>query len=111
VVPERPLLAPWYRLVGDGDRLLLEHGQTVVALEGGAVRTLLPALLPILDGTRTIDALVERLGLAARPAIDRALEVLVSHGLLVEGPDAPRELRAAAHAVAAAYDIPPAVAA
>ena len=72
-VPQRPLLAPWYRLSGDGDRLLLEHGQSVVALEGAAVRTLLPHLLPLLDGTRTYDDLVDRLGAAASPALDHAL--------------------------------------
>ena len=110
-IPERPLLPPWYRVVGDGDRLLLEHGQSLVVLEGAAVRTLLPTLLPLLDGTRTLDMLVERLGAAARPAIELALGLLAAHHLLVEGPDAARELRAAAHAVAAAYDLPPAVAA
>jgi len=108
--PEWPLLAPWYRLVGDGDRLLLEHGQSVVVLEGGAVRTLLPALLPILDGTRTLADLSDRLGVAVRPAIELALELLAAHGLLVEGPDAPREVRSAAHTVAAAYGLTPAVA-
>ena len=110
-IPERPLLAPWYRIVGDGDRLLLEHGQSLVVLEGAAVQTLLPRLLPLLDGTRTVDMLVERLGAAARPAIELALGLLAAHHLLVEGPDVPRGLRAAAHAVAAAYDLPPAVAA
>src|SRR5262249_23918384 len=78
-IPERPLLAPWYRLAGDGARLLLEHGQSVVALEGAAVRTLLPHLLPLLDGTRTYDELAARLGVAARPALDHALETLASH--------------------------------
>src|SRR5919199_611482 len=78
-IPRRPLLAPWYRLVGDGDRLLLEHGQVVVVLEGAAVRTLLPALLPLLDGTRTVDELVDRLGAAAREAIELALATLASH--------------------------------
>ena len=110
-IPERPLLAPWYRIVGDGDRLLLEHGQSLVVLEGAAVHTLLPRLLPLLDGTRTVDMLAERLGAAARSAIELALGLLAAHHLLVEGPDAPRGLRAAAHAVAAAYDLPPAVAA
>ena len=108
-VPERPLLAPWYRLVGDGDRLLLEHGQSVVALEGAAVRKFLPVLLPLLDGTRGYDDLVLRLGPAVRPALDRALETLAAHGLLVDGPDASPEARAAAHAVAAAFDLPPSV--
>jgi bacteriocin biosynthesis cyclodehydratase domain-containing protein len=110
-VPERPLLAPWYRLVGDGDRLLLEHAQSVVVLEGAAVRTLLPPLLPLLDGTRGVDELAARLGQAVRPAIVAALELLTERGLIVDGPDAPLGVRGAAHAVAAAHGISPAEAA
>ncbi|MDX6566447.1 MAG: hypothetical protein QOE10_2109 [Gaiellales bacterium] len=106
-----PLLAPWYRLVGDGDRLLLEHAQSVVVLEGAAVRILLPRLLPLLDGTRCLDDLAERLGNAARPAIVAALELLAERGLVIDGPDAPVRVREAAHAVAAAYGLAPAVAA
>jgi bacteriocin biosynthesis cyclodehydratase domain-containing protein len=110
-VPSRPLLAPWYRVVGDGDRLLLEHAQSLVVLEGAAVHTLLPALLPLLDGTQGVDQLAERLGEAARPAIVAALELLAERGLVIDGPDAPLRLREAAHAVAAAYGLAPAVAA
>jgi bacteriocin biosynthesis cyclodehydratase domain-containing protein len=110
-IPERPLLAPWYRIVGDGDRLLVEHAQSVVVLEGAAVRAFLPTLLPLLDGTRTYDELLVRVGVVARPALDRALETLSSHDLLVEGPDAAAEVRSAAHAVAAAFDLAPSVAA
>src|SRR5439155_20400641 len=84
-IPERPLLAPWYRLVGDGDRLLLEHAQVVVVLEGAAVRKLLPALLPLLDGTRTADDLVARLGAAARPAVELAPGPLPAHDPLAAG--------------------------
>ncbi len=102
-IPSRPLLAPWYRLVGDGDRLLLEHAQVVVVLEGAAVSTLLPKLLPRLDGTRTVDDLVDRLGRAARPAVEGALQTLAEHGLLVEGPPASGPARRSAHALAAAY--------
>jgi len=107
----RPLLAPWYRVVGDGDRLLLEHGQAVVVLEGAAVGTLLPALLPLLDGTRTVEDLVARLGPAVRPAVEHALATLEANGLLVEGPDAAGAGREAAAALAAAFGLPPAVAA
>ena len=107
----RPLLAPWYRAVGDGERLLLEYAQSVVVLEGGAVRTLLPALLPLLDGTRTVDELAARLGLAVRPAIDAAVDLLRERGVVVDGPDAPAELRDAARAAAAAYGLGPAIAA
>jgi bacteriocin biosynthesis cyclodehydratase domain-containing protein len=107
IAPERPLLAPWYRLVEDGDRLLLEHGRSVVVLEGAAVRTLLPELLPLLDGTRTLPDLGEALGPAVRPAVEQALELLAGHGLLVEGGEA----SAPELALAAAYGLAPADAA
>jgi bacteriocin biosynthesis cyclodehydratase domain-containing protein len=112
-LPERPLLAPWYRLVEDGDRLLLEHGRVVVVLEGGAVRTLLPALLPLLDGSRTVDELCARLGAAVRPAVEQSLELLAQNGLLVEGGGGAVIGRpgAEAAALAAAYRLAPGVAA
>ena len=110
-VPSRPLLAPWYRLVGDGDRLLLEHGRSVVVLEGAAVRVLLPVLLPLLDGTRTLDELSSRLGAAVRPALEAALELLAANDLLVEGPDVRAALRPSVHAVAAGFGLTPAEAA
>ncbi len=110
-VPEKPLLAPWYRLVEADDQLLLEHGQSVVVIEGAAVKAFLPALLPLLDGTSDRDELVERLGVAARPAVDLALETLASHGLLVEGPDVSSGMTATAYALAAMFDLAPRVAA
>ena len=111
VVPQRPLLAPWYRLAEDGDRMLLEHGQSVVVLEGAAVRALLPALLPRLDGTRSLEDLVAELGVAVRPAVELALETLAANGLLVEGPDEPLSGAASAQALAAAFELAPSVAA
>jgi bacteriocin biosynthesis cyclodehydratase domain-containing protein len=110
-IPRKPLLAPWYRLVGEGDRLLLAFGQSVVVLEGAAVGTLLPVLLPLLDGSRSLDDLAARLGPAARPAIELAVATLAEHGAVVEGPDAAREIRPAAHAAAAAWGLGPRVAA
>jgi ribosomal protein S12 methylthiotransferase accessory factor len=82
----RPALAPWYRLVQEPGRLLLEHGGSVVTLEGRAAGLLLPALVPLLDGTRTVDELVAELGPAIEPSIERALELLDAHGLLLDGP-------------------------
>ncbi len=110
-IPENPLLTPWYRRAGDDERLLLEHGQAVVVLEGGAVKSFLPALLPLLDGTRSREELVQELGIAARPAIDLALETLAVHGLLVAGPEVPVGVRAAAHGLASTFDLSPALAA
>ncbi len=108
MAPTRPRLAPWYRLVEDGDRLLLEHGRTVVVLAGGAVRTLLPALLPLLDGSRTVDEIAAVLGKAAEPAVRQALDLLAANDLLVDGL-APSAAGSAAQAVAAAYRVEPAI--
>ena len=109
--PALPLLAPWYRVVGDGERLLLEYAQSLVVLEGEAVRALLPALLPLLDGAHGIDQLADRLGPAARPAIEAAIDLLSARGVVVDGPDAPPDLRDAARCAAASYRLAPAVAA
>lgn len=101
----RPLLAPWYRLVADGERLLLEHGRSVVCFEGAAVRSLLPSLLPLLDGRHTVEEVHAAAGAAARPAIEQALELLEANGVLVEGPPA---AGAAANMLAAAWGAAPA---
>ena len=85
-IPARPALAPWCRVVEDDARVLVEHGGTLVTLEGRAAGSLLPALLPLLDGTRTVDDVGAAVGERARPAVDRALELLAHHRLLVDGP-------------------------
>jgi bacteriocin biosynthesis cyclodehydratase domain-containing protein len=58
----------------------------VVRLDGAAAVKLLPRLLPLLDGTRTVDEIVGCLGAAVRPAVEHALELLEEHGLLRDGP-------------------------
>ena len=88
-VPERPALAPWCRLVRDGDRFLAEHGGTLITFQGRAVASLLPRLLPLLDGTRTADELEAVLGRAAAPAVTKVLELLAANRLLVDGEHRP----------------------
>ncbi len=94
---QRPLLAPWCRTAEDGRRLLFEHAGHVVELNGGAVRTLLPVLLPLLDGEHTVHEIVATLGDAAEAPIRNALSLLDEHGLVVDGPLPAR------HAAAACY--------
>ena len=84
-VPERPLLKPWYRLVATEEALLLEHSGTVVRFAGAAARTLLPRLLPLLDGNRTTDDLIAIVGRPVAPAVEHALELLAENRLLVNG--------------------------
>jgi bacteriocin biosynthesis cyclodehydratase domain-containing protein len=85
-VPERPLLKPWYRLASHPERTILEHGHVAVVFEGRATERLLPALLPLLDGTHSVADLVTALGEPAAPAVHNALALLARHRLLTEGP-------------------------
>jgi bacteriocin biosynthesis cyclodehydratase domain-containing protein len=85
-VPALPYLPPWYRIARTPDKVVLEYGQRVVCLEGRAAERLLPALLPLLDGTRTVDEIARALGEPARPAVEHALAELAANGLLTEGP-------------------------
>jgi bacteriocin biosynthesis cyclodehydratase domain-containing protein len=100
------MLKPWYRVQPDGDRVLFEYGHRLVVLEGGAARRLLPALLPLLDGRRTLEEIAASLGEAVAPAIRTMLEALVRAGAVTEGPplgdDLPRSARETAELLSAA---------
>lgn len=81
---ERPLLKPWYRLSLEGGRSTLRYAGSVLEFEGAAAERLLPHLLPLLDGSRTVDDVVAELGEPARPAVEHALSLLRAHDLLTE---------------------------
>jgi bacteriocin biosynthesis cyclodehydratase domain-containing protein len=85
-IPQNPHLKPWYRVAWKDERLVLEYAHRAVVFEGAAVARLLPPLLPLLDGTRSVDGIVAELGEAAEPAVAAALELLGAHGLLTAGP-------------------------
>lgn len=85
-VPRLPFLKPWYRISRDGERTILDYGRSVVVCEGRANRRLLPALLPLLDGSRTVADIATALGDTVAPAVANALGVLAERGLLTEGP-------------------------
>lgn len=88
-LPPRPLLKPWYRLLHQEGKVLMQYGETLVSFEGRAAERLLPALLPLLDGARPVDEIVEIVGPAVRPAVEQALALLHEHELLTDpGPDA-----------------------
>ena len=102
-LPEKPLLKPWYRLAREGDRVLFHYGESLLTVEGKAAVRLLPALLPLLDGTRTVDDIAAYLGEPVRPAIDKALRLFQEHCLLTNGPlpDAAEPQRRSAEFLAA----------
>ncbi|HEY2544367.1 MAG TPA: hypothetical protein VGH92_15105 [Gaiellaceae bacterium] len=81
---ERPLLKPWYRLSVDSGRSVLRYAGSVLEFDGAAAERLLPHLLPLLDGTRTVDDVVAELGEPVRPAVEHALSLLRGHDLLTE---------------------------
>jgi bacteriocin biosynthesis cyclodehydratase domain-containing protein len=87
-LPERPCLKPWYRLAKRDGRLILGYASSAVVLEGKAVEKLMPALLPMLDGSRTTAEINERIGEAAAPAVHHALQTLADRGVLTDGPAA-----------------------
>jgi bacteriocin biosynthesis cyclodehydratase domain-containing protein len=99
------MLKPWYRVRTEPDRVLLEYGQRLVALEGGAANRLLPALLPRLDGRRTVDEIVAELGEPIAPATTATLAALARAGALTTGPpleaDLPEPVRETAALLAA----------
>lgn len=84
-MPARPCLKPWYRQAVAGDALALEYGHSTVVFEGRAVQQLLPALLPLLDGTRTTAQIVDKLGAVSEPAVTQALRLLAERRLLLDG--------------------------
>jgi bacteriocin biosynthesis cyclodehydratase domain-containing protein len=81
---ERPLLKPWYRLSVDGGRSVLRYAGSVLEFEGAAAERLIPHLLPLLDGSRTVDEVVAELGEPVRPAVEHALSLLEAHDVLTE---------------------------
>ena len=85
MVPEKPLLSPWHRVAAGDDALLLELGGECVTFEGRAATLLLPALLPLLDGTRDLADLASALELHDTTPVHAALELLDAHGLLSSG--------------------------
>jgi bacteriocin biosynthesis cyclodehydratase domain-containing protein len=85
-LPQRPYLKPWYRLAQTDGRLILEYAHSATVLEGKAVEKLFPVLLPLLDGTRTIEEVSDYVGEDVAPAVANALTTLADHGLLTDGP-------------------------
>lgn len=110
-IPRLPLLKPWYRLAATPEGMLLEHGRSTVSFGGAAATRLLPVLLPLLDGERTVAEIVDLVGRPAEPAVAQALTLLSRHGLLTDGPplqrDVPARLRRTATYLAQTAPDPP----
>jgi len=111
----RPRLKPWYRLALDSDRsrLHVRHGQTTVTFSGRAATLLLPPLIGLLDGSRTVPQIVAALGQPVEPAVLQAVARLEEHDLLLDGPapcaEGPSPVRTTVDAVSARTEgeVPP----
>ena len=85
-IPTKPYLKPWYRLLFEDDIAVLQYGSHAVRFQGAGIKVIFPVLLPMLDGTKTREELVDLLGLQSAAALDKALQLLAQNGLLTEGP-------------------------
>lgn len=82
-VAQRQCFKPWLTWATTGDQLIVSHGASVTVFEGAASVQLLPSMIALLDGTLTIDEIVEVLGRDLRPAIEQAVDELSTRGLLL----------------------------
>jgi bacteriocin biosynthesis cyclodehydratase domain-containing protein len=87
VMPAFPYLAPWYRIAAGDEEVVLEYGQRITCLAGRAGAVLIPVLLPLLDGTRTIDEIVEVLASvwSGGPSLVDAASSLRSRSVVLVG--------------------------
>ena len=80
-LPERPLLAPWLRRSeGPDGSLRLDYADEIAVVGGSAVT----ALVPLLDGTRTLAEIEAALG----PGAEELVRTLAAERLVVAGPAA-----------------------
>ena len=81
--PERPKLRAYYHVVPlADDRLLFQGGGNTVVLRGESVRDLLPLLLPLFDGTRTMPEIADALPDVAPEVVAGAIALFHEKQLL-----------------------------
>lgn len=84
--PYRPLLPDFWSVyaVGESDVELRSPGRSV-RLSGSGVGSLLPDLLPVLDGEHTVDEICAALAGCSAEVVERLVAQLAAGGLLVAG--------------------------
>lgn len=83
-LPQIPAIKPWYRIHRDDQQTIFHYADTAVVLRGRAATTLIPRLLPVLDGRHSLAELEQLAGERAWPAVRAALDALAAHDLLFE---------------------------
>jgi SagB-type dehydrogenase family enzyme len=85
-LPERPRLIPELVAVPCGaDGILFAGAETTELIRGKSTRTLLPRVLPLLDGTRTLPELAQSLHDVPPQHVIGVISLLYSRGLLEDG--------------------------
>ncbi len=82
--PRRPALVRGLVRLHLHDGILVEGAPSRQILRGAATRDLVPAILPLLDGTLDAGGIAERTGLP-KPHVERVIALLYTCGLLEEG--------------------------
>jgi bacteriocin biosynthesis cyclodehydratase domain-containing protein len=86
-------LVEHYRVPLEDGRLLIRNSSQSAILHGRLVQEVLPRLLPLLDGVRTIDEIAARLeGLLTLPQLKQVVDFIVSKGLVREVEAIPEQL-------------------
>lgn len=86
---DRPFRHPWFRAVPDGAAYLFEYGGSVVRMTGPEAVPLLSALLPLLDGSGTVEEIQRRLPRWDPAVVTQALSVLSTNGVITLVDSAP----------------------
>ncbi|MGO9232209.1 MAG: TOMM precursor leader peptide-binding protein [Bryobacteraceae bacterium] len=82
-----------YRVPLEGGRLLIRNSSQSAILRGRLVQDVLPRLLPLLDGVRTIDEIAAELeGLLTLPQLKQIVEFIERKGLVRESEEIPEQL-------------------
>ena len=81
-LPHCPHFPAEFVTIPIADGLLIDGGDELQVFRGRATKVLLPRLLPLLDGTRTLQQIAENLPDISFQAIYNALSLLYTRGLL-----------------------------
>jgi AcrR family transcriptional regulator len=90
-MPRKPFFSCDLVTIPLADGFLVDGTGDQQVLRGKATQTLLPRLLPLLDGTRTLDQIAESLPKFPQEAITNAIALLYTRGLLADSAADPDE--------------------
>lgn len=94
-MPRRPHFPAELVVIPMEDGLLIDGADDKQLLRGKATRNLLPRLLPLMDGTRTLEQLAEALPKVPGESIRNAVALLYTRGLLEDSAADPQDIDAA----------------